>query len=232
LLEIAGRRGAGHYAAPIVRPLIVSPTLPVIAPLLPVLTQALPRGAPWCYEVKLDGFRGTLYLDRGAAGFRSKTQRPMPRFTTLAERIAAELPVRDAILDGEIVVMGRSGPQFNALLFNRGVPQFAAFDLVWLNGRDLRPWPYERRKGALQRLIAGHKWVSLIESYAEAELFDLVTEMDLEGVVAKRLDEPYAAATQWRKVKNRHYTQAIGRWRFFERRFVSAAREEETNAWR
>jgi bifunctional non-homologous end joining protein LigD len=107
--------------------------------------------------------------------------------------------VTDAILDGEIVVMGRRGPEFNALLFNRGVPVFAAFDLVWLDGHDLRQWPYRQRKAALQRLVHGQTWVSVVESHAEAELFDVVTRMDLEGVVAKRGDEPYAPDAQWRK---------------------------------
>lgn len=189
--------------------------IPIADPVLPVLSRELPRGRAWRYELKLDGFRGMLYVDRGAAGFRSKTKRPMPRFAELAARVAAELRVTDAILDGEIVVMGKRGPEFNALLFHRGVPQFAAFDLVWLNGCDIRAWAYEKRKAALRHLIRGREWVSFIDSHAEAELFDVVSNLDLEGVVAKRRDEPYAPQTRWVKVKNRSYSQAIGRWRFF-----------------
>lgn len=192
--------------------------IPIAEPLLPVLSRELPRGRSWRYELKMDGFRGMLYLERGAASFRSKTKRPMPRFDDLATRVAAELDAADAILDGEIVVMGKRGPEFNALLFNRGVPQFAAFDLVWLDGRDIRAWPYEKRKAALQRLVRRCTWVSFIESHSEAELFDVVSGLDLEGVVAKRSDEPYAPATRWVKVKNRNYTQAVERWRFFDRR--------------
>jgi len=190
--------------------------IPLAEPVLPVLSRELPRGRAWRYELKLDGFRGMLYVDRGAASFRSKTMRPMPRFDELAARVAAELRATDAILDGEIVVMGARGPEFNALLFHRGVPQFAAFDLVWLDGRDLRASPYAKRKAALQRLVRRCTWVSFIESHADAELFDIVTGLDLEGVVAKRSDEPYTPATRWVKVKNRNYSQALGRWRFFE----------------
>jgi bifunctional non-homologous end joining protein LigD len=192
--------------------------IPLPDPILPVLSTELPRGRAWRYELKVDGFRGMLYVERGAASFRSKTKRPMPRFAALAARVAAELDVREAILDGEIVVMGARGPEFNALLFNRGTPQFAAFDVVWLDGRDLRTWPQEKRKAALQRLVRGCTWVSAIESHTDAELFDVVSELDLEGVVAKRRDEAYASSTRWIKVKNRHYSQAVGRWRFFERR--------------
>jgi len=195
-----------------------SAVLPIAEPVLPVLSRELPLGRAWRYELKLDGFRGMLYVDRGAASFRSKTMRPMPRFADLAARIAGELRVTDAILDGEIVVMGKRGPEFNALLFNRGVPQFAAFDLVWLDGRDIRAWPYDKRKEALHRLVRRATWVSFIESHTDAELFDVVTGLDLEGVVAKRRDDPYAPQTRWVKVKNRNYSQAVGRWRFFERR--------------
>lgn len=189
--------------------------LPLIEPVTPLLARDLPGGEAWCYELKLDGFRGTLYVDGAAAVFRSKRQRPMQRFASLAERVAAELPARDAIVDGEIVVMGERGPNFNALMFNRGVPQFAAFDLLWLDGRDLRGLPYAQRKAALRRLVRRRTWVSFVDSHAQAALFDVVTSMDLEGIVAKRRHDPYSAHTRWVKVKNRHYSQAIGRWKLF-----------------
>src|SRR5438045_119171 len=137
--------------------------LPLIDPIHPVLCDHVPGGRGWCYELKLDGFRGTLYAQGAAAEFRSKRQRPMPRFAELAARVAAELRVREAILDGEIVVMGERGPRFDALLFRRGVPQFAAFDLLWLDGRDLRPLPHVERKSVLRRLVRRRKWVSLVE---------------------------------------------------------------------
>ena len=195
--------------------------IPLAVPLLPLLSRELPRGRGWRYELKLDGFRGMLYVDRGTAGFRSKTMRPMPRFDELARRVAAELDVRDAIVDGEIVVMGNRGPEFNALLFHRGVPQLAAFDLLWLNGRDLRGERYHVRRARLRRLVRGRAFVSFVDSHGDAELFDIVRDLDLEGVVAKRRDEPYAPSTQWIKVKNRNYSQAVGRWRFFSERRVA-----------
>jgi bifunctional non-homologous end joining protein LigD len=189
-----------------------------IDPILPLLSRELPRGNGWCYELKLDGFRGTLYLGGGDAHFRSKTKRPMPRFGELAARVAGELRGAEAILDGEIVVMGAHGPQFNALMFGRGIPQFAAFDLLWLNGRDLRALPYERRKAALRRLVRRRRWIAEVESHPDPALFDLAVCLDLEGVVAKRRGDPYGAGTEWVKVKNRGYSQAVGRWKLFERR--------------
>jgi bifunctional non-homologous end joining protein LigD len=191
--------------------------LPLIEPIRPLLTRDVPSGRSWRYELKLDGFRGTLYIDRGTAGFRSKNQRPMPRFGDLAARVAAELQVVEAILDGEIVVMGERGPKFNALMFHRGAPQFAAFDLLWLDGRDLRPSPYHRRKAALRRLLRHQTWASFVDSHAEAELFEAAARMDLEGIVAKHRDDAYGPETRWLKVKNVNYSQMAGRWELFRR---------------
>ena len=71
--------------------------------------------------------------------------------------------------------------------------------------------------GASQQIAA------FVESQSEAELFDVVSGLDLEGVVAKRRDEPYTSQTQWVKVKNRNYSQAVGRWRFFQGRRARCA---------
>src|SRR5437763_16523367 len=128
-------------------------SLPVVQPIVPLLSRDLPRGAAWRYELKLDGFRGTLYVEKKRAWFRSKTGRIMHRFEELARRVAGELDARSAIVDGEIVVMGEGGPDFRALMFHRGVPQFAAFDLLWLDGRDLRTRAYTAPKAALRALL-------------------------------------------------------------------------------
>lgn len=76
--------------------------LPVIEPVRPVLRKRVPTGDEWRYEPKIDGFRGTLYADGGRGFFRSKTMRLMRRFDSLALDSAQALPVRSAILDGEI----------------------------------------------------------------------------------------------------------------------------------
>ena len=62
------------------------------------------------------------------------------------ERDRERAPVQDAILDGEIVVMGEGGPKFYALMMNREPASYVAFDLLWLDGRDLRGCPLWRRK--------------------------------------------------------------------------------------
>ncbi len=191
--------------------------LPRIEPLRPALSREIPRGRLWLYELKLDGFRGTLYVEENRGRFFSKTKKPMARFGALADALARELRVRDAILDGEIVVMGERGPDFNALMFHRGQPQLVAFDLLWLNGRDLRPLPLWRRKRALKKLIAGSaSSVGYVEHTRDPRLFDSVVKMDLEGIVAKRRSDSYAPGTEWLKIKHRQYSQVIGRWELFD----------------
>jgi len=125
--------------------------LPEIDPILPKLVKDVPRGDQWVYEVKLDGFRGTLYVEDERGRFLSKTKKRMRRFDDLANAIAKELRVQDAILDGEIVVLAEGGPKFYALMMNREPASYVAFDLLWLSDRDLRPLPLWRRKSVRSR---------------------------------------------------------------------------------
>ncbi|HYI12367.1 MAG TPA: hypothetical protein VEK57_25155 [Thermoanaerobaculia bacterium] len=190
--------------------------LPQIEPVLPKLVNDVPRGRPWVYEVKLDGFRGTLYVEARRGRFLSKTKKPLRRFDELAIAIAKELPARDAILDGEVVVLGEGGPQFNALMMNRAPASYVAFDLLWLDGRDVRALPLWRRKRALEKLVSGTR-VGYVEHSDDPRLMDAVVQMDLEGIVAKRRADPYSPETEWLKIKHAEYSQKEGRAELFHR---------------
>lgn len=112
-----------------------------------MLRPALPRGREWRYELKLDGFRGLLHIDGDRAWFASKTMKRMARFRDLAASLHRHVEVEDVILDVKIVVIGENArPEFYKLLMARGEPQYAAFDLLWLNGRDFRPDSYSKRR--------------------------------------------------------------------------------------
>jgi len=177
----------------------------------------VPVGPQWIYEVKLDGFRGMLRIQDGRAQFTSKTSKLMRRFEPLATSLSGALGVRSAILDGEIIVMGERGPDFYALFFARRPPGFAAFDLLWLNGRDFRSLPLWRRKRALRKLVADTP-VGYVDDVDDPTLFAAASQHDLEGIVAKRRGDPYRLDTQWLKVKCAGYSQLAGRWELFERR--------------
>lgn len=140
----------------------------------------------------------------------------MKRFQPLADAIAPTLMAKSAILDGEIIVMGDEGPDFYALMLQRDEPAYAAFDLLWLNGKDLRAQPLWRRKRALKILVE-HTPIGYIDHVESPGLFAVAVDQDLEGIVAKRSGDPYEPDTEWVKVKHVGYSQNEGRWELFER---------------
>lgn len=191
--------------------------LPKIEPLRPVLSKTVPRGREWIYELKLDGFRGVLSIESGRGFFTSKTGNLMRRFQSLADSLARDLEVDTAIFDGEIIVMGEDGPDFYALMLQRAQPAFAAFDLLFLNGSDLRGQPLWRRKKRLAGVVRDTP-IGLVEHVDDPALFTVAEARNLEGVVAKRRGDPYAPEARWIKIKNRGYSQMEGRWELFEKK--------------
>jgi bifunctional non-homologous end joining protein LigD len=174
------------------------------------------------FEPKYDGYRGMLYLAPGVAIFGSKRGIVLTHFRELAEAIHAQLGVRNAILDGEVVALNDEGQQdFGFLLRGQGRLHYAAFDLLWLNGRDLRSLPLVKRQQRLARLIPKTtpilSRVLVVEEDGRA-LFEAAQRLDLEGIVAKRKTDQYAPHTVWLKIKNPAYTQAEGRWELFGKR--------------
>jgi ATP-dependent DNA ligase len=124
-------------------------------------------------------------------------------------------------LNLEGTVSGRS--IFNDLLFRRRQCLFFAFDLLHLNGEDLRGLPVVERKARLRRLLRRKRSRILYVDHIEKDglrLFEAVCDLDLEGIVAKRKDSLYRATEKpspyWIKIKNRNYTQAEGREELFD----------------
>jgi ATP-dependent DNA ligase len=128
-------------------------------------------------------------------------------------------------LDGEVVCLDDDGrPNFHKLLFRREWRFFFAFDLLELDGRDLRQLPLIERKMRLKRIMpkveSRVRYVGHIEAKGK-KFFELAYAEDLEGIVGKwkfgthRCD---GAQTSWLKIKNANYSQAEGRHELFERR--------------
>ncbi len=91
----------------------------------------------WIFEVKYDGFRSLPYLENQTVKLVSRKQHAYKPSRIYAPGWGRTS--REAVIDGEIVCLDELGrPVFNQLLFRRGTPHFCAFDLLWLNGRDLR----------------------------------------------------------------------------------------------
>jgi bifunctional non-homologous end joining protein LigD len=179
----------------------------------------------WIFELKHDGFRGLAYMEGDHVRLLSRRGNAYRSFGELCGWIGRHLKVENAVLDGEIVCLNSDGrSQFNELLYRRGDPYFYAFDLLWLNGRDLRDQPLLKRKELLRSIIPAAPSRVLYSEHLEQQgnqLFDFACQEDLEGVVAKWKHGSYlqnSSATTWIKIKNPNYTQMGGRHEQFERR--------------
>jgi bifunctional non-homologous end joining protein LigD len=172
------------------------------------------------FELKMDGFRGMAYIDDGRCELVSRRRNPYKSFGDLQNSLA-QLRVKNAVIDGEIVCLDSEGRSiFNELLFRRGCPVFYGFDILFLNDRDLRQLPLIERKEILRRVIEKSAPPDVLcGKYIEergVDLFDEVVRRNLEGMVAKRKNGIYTTVSGWLKVKNPLYTQSEQRYELFE----------------
>ena len=149
----------------------------------------------------------------------SRQRDALRRFTPLCDALG-RLRVKDAILDGEVICIDGEGvSQFNELLFVRRSDLYA-FELVWLNGHDLRDMRLVDRKERPKRLVMRADNPSLlfadhVDGYG-LDFFRIICEKDLKGIVAKHRASPYAATAKWIKIKNPTYTQSQRPHELFE----------------
>jgi bifunctional non-homologous end joining protein LigD len=185
-----------------------------IEPMHPTQHSNLPVGARWQYEIKLDGWRGQLHLRNGAAKIFSRNGNDLTAQCASIVAAAGAMQATSAVLDGEIVVQDSRGvPDFLALrsAMSRGQNRllFYAFDLMHLDGYDLRAASLADRRGVLAQLLAGAPGgrILMSETIDIAEppelLFRHACELGMEGIVAKRADAPYRSGRvrSWVKVK-------------------------------
>jgi bifunctional non-homologous end joining protein LigD len=152
----------------------------------------------WFFELKYDGFRALAYVNGGGAKLVSRRNLVYRRFDDLASQLSLEVNADDAVLDGEIVKLDGSGrPIFLDLMRRRGPFCFVAFDLLAVNGRDLRQLSLVQRKRILREIVPKESRCILFAKRVPRrgrELFAAVCDQDLEGIVAKWKDAPYNPA--------------------------------------
>src|ERR1700688_3083131 len=165
---------------------------------LPVVPRPRPfNAADWLFELKYDACRALAYVDYRGCRLVSRNGHAFASFADLSLSIGQLLEGTTAVFDGEIVCVDREGrPRFNDLLFRRGEARFFAFDLLYLDGKDLRYDQLADRKAALRKVLdrirenSGLHYADHVD-VSGIELFDRVCEMDLEGIVAKQTTAPY-----------------------------------------
>jgi bifunctional non-homologous end joining protein LigD len=182
-----------------------------VQPIAPTWRKEPFDDSDWLFEFKYDGYRALCYIEPRRNRLISRNNNIMTRFDALADQVAAALEVDDAIIDGEIIAVDETGrPVFMDLVRGTRVPAYVAFDVVWLNGADLRSLPLHERRLLLQEILPkGSPIVSeaLAVEGRGRELFQLMCKNDLEGVVAKRVTDPYEPSVQWLKIKNPDYSR-------------------------
>ncbi len=171
----------------------------------------LPQGDGWLYEPKWDGFRTIVFRDGDEWLLQSRDLKPMNRyFPELGEPIMAQLPAR-CVLDGEIVIAGPKGLDFDALLqrihpaatrvamLARETPSsLVVWDLLADGDDDLREQPLSERRARLAQVAGGlaaplHLTPSTEDRELAADWFSRFEGAGLDGVIAKRLDGVYRA---------------------------------------
>lgn len=182
--------------------------MPPVSPMLAKLARELPGGS-LLYEPKWDGFRCIVFRDGDEVELGSRNERPLTRyFPEVVEAVRRELP-RRSVIDGELVIAGPRGLDFDALsqrihpaqsrvqmLAGKTPASFVAFDLLALEARDLRPAGFAERRRLLEDALASAaapvRLTPATSDPAVAEdWFRRFEGAGLDGVVAKALTLPY-----------------------------------------
>ena len=184
--------------------------LKFIDPLLPTLVEKPPEGDDWIHEVKFDGYRSQIIIDHDVRIFTRNGHNWTTKYRDLAGA-AKRLGVEDAIIDGEIVVLNEAGlSDYQALrtaITRRQHDLYlVAFDLLHLNGHDLRDMDLEDRREILEGVILPNDRMQFSQALpgdAKA-IFQLIDEAGIEGMVSKRRDSKYRSgrSTSWLKIRS------------------------------
>jgi ATP-dependent DNA ligase len=186
--------------------------LPVQPPILPMLAKRvddLPTGGKWIFEPKWDGFRALVFRDGDEIEIQSRDEKPLNRyFPELVEALRSQLPGR-CVLDGEIVIARNNGLDFEALqlrlhpaasrvkLLSQQIPaSIVFFDLLCEGHRDLRGEPFEKRRQALEAVLASasppiHLTPATHDSSVASDWFRRFEGAGLDGVIVKPMAGTY-----------------------------------------
>nr|WP_234839103.1 non-homologous end-joining DNA ligase [Sinorhizobium medicae] len=186
-----------------------------VDPCLATLVDKPPNGPDWAYEVKWDGYRLAVHIETGRVRVLTRGGYDWTeRFPTISDD-ARRLAVKTAILDGEAVVLDDVGRSDFGMLqralgrlpsaVEAGAIVFYAFDLLYLDGRDLRRLPLRERRRLLEPLVAGRAGAVRLSEEVQAdgdEFFRVACAHGLEGIIAKHVEKPYRSGRGewWQKI--------------------------------
>jgi len=197
-----------------------------IVPMEPVSVKAPQGGEEYIHEIKWDGVMLLAFVE--GSGLRLQNRRLHDRSGVYPELdpLPGLIDGRDAVLDGEVVVIENGLPSFPLTLrreqacgsagINRAAARYPVvymvFDLLYWDGRDLRALPLQERRSLLEKNLRPSEAVRLVKQYKEGDLLLTATgEKGLEGVVSKELLSPYlpGKSRRWLKIKHRRRLKAV-----------------------
>jgi bifunctional non-homologous end joining protein LigD len=196
------------------------PVPTVIHPMLANSTAKAFDDPDWLFEIKWDGYRAVAFIEDGGVRLVSRNQNDLTAQFAELKSLPQFVKAQRAILDGEIVALDDEGRPSFSLMQQRtgfqpgkrrlprreGVPVvYYAFDLLYLDGLDLRRVALDERKRVLQERIVAGGVVQFSDHYAEKglDLFEAAKRRGLEGIVAKKRSSAYEEkrSTNWLKIK-------------------------------
>lgn len=170
-----------------------------------------PTGDAWVHELKLDGFRMGVMVDRGAVRIISRRGTDYTADFPEVVRAIRKLRASSAVLDGEVVVLDEQGVSRFQLLQQLGASRrglvYFAFDVLALDGEDLRKRPLEERKRILLGLVGKGAGVIRYNAHTDSDggkVFASACDLGAEGIISKRRDGIYrsgARSADWQKIK-------------------------------
>jgi bifunctional non-homologous end joining protein LigD len=204
------------------------PMPPAIHPMLAEAVDEPFDGAEWLFEIKWDGYRAVAFIEDGKLRLVSRNQNELTeRFPELKD-LPKFIHAKSAILDGEVVALDEQGRASFSLMQQRtgfrpggrrvatkaDVPVlYYAFDLLYLDGYDLRRVPLRERKNKLATALVSGDSVRYSDHYEKQgkALFEMARAKGLEGILAKRRDSLYQErrTSEWLKIKVRHRLECV-----------------------
>lgn len=179
-----------------------------IEPMLAARVSKLPEGPEWKYEVKFDGYRALIFKDAARVRVLSRNSSDLSAQLAVIRDAVGALKCESCILDGEAIALAPDGrPSFQSMPLKAAHRCCYLFDLLWLNGRDLRFQPLRERRVALRKLLPKAPGVLRFSDSLPGTANQVVTAVSglgLEGVIAKRQDSVYEAGERsgaWLKLK-------------------------------
>ena len=198
--------------------------LPKTLPLaLAMVVEVPPDGDEWLHEIKHDGYRIVARIEEGDVQLISRNGKDWTKEFPQVARAVSRLPAGTALIDGEVAaVLANGATSFQALQRRSAAGAaplvYFAFDLLYLDGWDLRQARLEERKRVLSRLLEAAPAALRFSDHVRGKgpaFFEKARQLGLEGVVSKRADAPYREGRggDWRKAKCRLTQEfVIGGW--------------------